>query len=163
MRDYEQSAIPTGLKEYPNAFYGKRFNIPFDGKFVLLKSTSPTGDLVSYKFGADLARTYETQRDKVVTLTSPELAYEKVVQLQLIDSVLKGYEIDELTINVPNNIDMCIAGEDWCIYKDNEGNIHQFVVEMSKHKNRALEEMKVALEQMKTMMVEQSQGKAMGV
>jgi hypothetical protein len=58
---------------------------------------------------------------------------------------------------------MCIAGEDWCIYKDNEGNIHQFVVEMSKHKNRALEEMKVALEQMKTIMVEQSQGKAMGV
>lgn len=163
MRDYEQSAVPTGLKDYPNAFYGKRFNIPFDGKFVLLKSTSPIGELVPYEFGADLARTYETQRDKVVTLTSPELAYEKVVQLQLIDSVLKGYEIDELTINVPNNIDMCIAGEDWCIYKDNEGNIHQFVVEMSKHKNRALEEMKVALEQMKTMMVEQSQGKAMGV
>ena len=163
MRDYEQRAIPTGLKEYPNAFYGKRFNIHFDGKFVLLKSTSPTGDLVPYKFGADLARTYETQRDKVVTLNTPEAAYEKVVQLHLIDSVLKGYEIDELTIDLPNNINLCVAGEDWCVYKDNEGNIHQFVVEMSKHKDRALEEMKVALEQIKTMIEEQNLGKAMGV
>ena len=163
MRDYEQSAIPTGLKEYPNAFYGKRFNIPFDGKFVLLKSTSPTGDLVSYKFGADLARTYETQRDKVVTITNLELAYEKVLQLHLIDSVLKGYEIDELSIDIPNNIDVCIAGEDWCVYKDNDGNIHQFIVEMSKHKDRALEEMKIVLEQMKNMIEEQNHGKAMGV
>lgn len=163
MRDYEQRAIPTELKEYPNAFYGKRFNIPFDGKFVLLQSTDPNGGLVPYKFGADLARTYETQRDKVVTLSNPELAYEKVVQLHLIDSVLKGYEIDELTINIPTSIVLCIAGEDWCVYKDNEGNIHQFIVEMSKHKDRALEEMKVALEQMKAMIEEQNHGKAMGV
>ena len=106
--NYEQLAIPTELKDYPNAFYGKRFNIPFDGKFVLLKSTSPDGGLVPYKFGADIAKTYETQRDKIVTLTNPEQAYEKVVQLHLIDSVLKGYEIDELTINTPNNIDICI-------------------------------------------------------
>ena len=63
--------------------------------FVLLKSTSPDGGLVPYKFGADIAKTYETQRDKVVTLTDPEHAYEKVVQLHLIDSVLKGYEIDD--------------------------------------------------------------------
>lgn len=163
MRNYEQSAIPTGLKEYPNAFYGKRFNIPLDGKFVLLKSTDPNGELVPYKFGAELARTYETQRDKVVTLTSPEMAYEKVVQLHLIDSVLKGYEIDSLTIDMSSNIDMCIAGEDWCVYKDTEGNVHQFVVEMSKHKDRALEEMRVALEQMKLIINEQSQRKAMGV
>ena len=95
--------------------------------------------------------------------TDPEHAYEKVVQLHLIDSVLKGYEIDELTINTPNNIDICIAGEDWCVYKDTEGVIHQFVVEMSKHKGRALEEMRVALEQMKTMIEEQSQNKTMGV
>lgn len=163
MRNYEQLAIPTELKDYPNAFYGKRFNIPFDGKFVLLKSTSPDGGLVPYKFGADIAKTYETQRDKVVTLTNPEHAYEKVVQLHLIDNVLKGYEIDELTINTPNNVDICIAGEDWCVYKDTEGVIHQFVVEMSKHKDRALEEMRVALEQMKTMIEEQSQNKTMGV
>ncbi len=163
MRNYEQSAIPTGLKEYPNAFYGKRFNIPLDGKFVLLKSTDPNGELVPYRFGAELAKTYETQRDKVIILTTPDMAYEKVVQLHLIDSVLKGYEIDSLTIDMSSNIDMCIAGEDWCVYKDTEGNIHQFVVEMSKHKDRSLEEMRVALEQMKLMINEQSQGKAMGV
>ena len=90
-------------------------------------------------------------------------AYDNALKLHLIDSVLKGYEIDELTINTPNNIDICIAGEDWCVYKDTEGVIHQFVVEMSKHKDRALEEMRVALEQMKTMIEEQSQNKTMGV
>ena len=163
MRNYEQSAIPTGLKEYPNAFYGLRFNIAFDGNFVLLKSTSLDGGLVSYEFGADLARTYETQRDKVVTLTNHDMALEKVMQLHLIDGILKGYEIDELSLDIPTNVDMCIAGEDWCVYKDSEGNIHQFIVEMSKHKGRALEEMKIALEQLKNAVVEQSQNKAMGV
>ena len=163
MRNYEQSAIPTGLKDYPNAFYGLRFNIAFDGNFVLLKSTSPNGGLVPYEFGADLARTYETQRDKVVTLTNHDMALEKVMQLHLIDGILKGYEIDELSLDIPTNVDMCIAGEDWCVYKDSEGNIHQFIVEMSKHKGRALEEMKIALEQLKNAVVEQSQNKAMGV
>ena len=110
-----------------------------------------------------LARTYETQRDKVVTLTNHDMALEKVMQLHLIDGILKGYEIDELSLDIPTNVDMCIAGEDWCVYKDSEGNIHQFIVEMSKHKGRALEEMKIALEQLKNAVVEQSQNKAMGV
>ena len=66
-------------------------------------------------------------------------------------------------MDIPANIDMCIAGEDWCVYQDSEGNVHQFVVEMSKHKGRALEEMKNALVQMKSIIDVQSQGMAMGV
>lgn len=163
MRDYEKSAIPTGLSQYPNAFYGKRFNIKLDGTFVLLKSTNPEGLLVPYKFGADLAKTYETQRDKIVTYTDLELAQSKMIQLHLIDSVLKGYEIEELSCEAPNDVRICIAGEDWYVYRDQEGNIHQFVIEMSKHKNRALSEMKEALEKIRIITNEQTQNKTIGV
>ncbi len=162
MRNYEKVAVPTELANYPNAFYGLRFNIAFDGKFVVLKTTSPDGSLVPYKFGADLAQTYETQRDKVVTIADKDMAYDKVTQLHLIDSVLKGYEVDELTIPENTDINLCIAGEDWCVYADSQGNVHQFVVEMSKQKDRALVEMKAALEKLKEILNVKQQGKAVG-
>lgn len=162
MRDYEKSAIPTELAQYPNAFYGKRFNIKLDGTFVLLKSTDPNGGLVPYRFGADLAQTYETQRDKIITLVDYESAYDKVAQLHLIDSVLKRYEIDELALEDKTNIEVCIAGEDWYVYADSEGNIHQFVVEMSKHKDRALVEMKDALEKLKELLNNKQVQKTVG-
>ena len=162
MRNYEEKAVPTGLKDYPNAFYRLRFNIPFDGKFVILKTTNPEGSLVPYKFGADLAQTYETQRDKIISITDKEKAFEKVAQLQLVDRVLKGYEVDEKSLEEISNIDMCMAGEDWYIYIDTEGNVHQFVVEMSKHKDRALEEMKKALEQIKDLVAAKQEVKAVG-
>ena len=163
MRDYESRAIPTGLAQYPNAFYGKRFNIKLDGTFVLLKSTDPDGLLMPYKFGSELAKTYETQRDKIVTYTDLELAQNKVIQLHLIDSVLKGYEIEELSTEAPQNIVVCIAGEDWYVYQDKEGNLYQFVIEMSKHKDRALVEMKEALEKLKELSAIQGQNRTMGV
>ena len=162
MRDYEQSAIPTELNNYPNAFYGNRFNIAFDGKFVLLKSTSSDGTLVPYEFGADIARIYETQRDKIVSYTDSVMAQDKMIQLHLIDGVLKGYEIEELTVASLENIERCIAGEDWYVAVDKDGNIHQFIVEMTKHKARALAEIKDALEKIQQLQDEVVQEKATG-
>jgi len=162
MRDYESRAIPTELNNYPNAFYGNRFNISFDGKFVLLKSTSSDGSLVPYEFGADIARTYETQRDKIISYTDSSLAKDKMIQLHLIDGILKGYEIEELSVDSLEDIEICIAGEDWYVAVDKEGNIHQFVVEMSKHKARALGEMKEAIDTLKQLQVDKSQGKVTG-
>ena len=162
MSDYESKAVPTALANYPDAFYGLRFNITFDGKFVVLKTTNPDGSLVPYRFGADLAQTYETQRDKVETITDPDVAYEKISQLHLIDGVLKGYDIEEMTLEENSNIEVCIAGEDWYVYADSSGNIHQFVVEMSKHKDRAVGEMKASLEELKEIINSKQQGKVVG-
>ena len=115
-----------------------------------------------YRFGADLAQTYETQRDKVETITNPDVAYEKISQLHLIDGVLKGYDIEEMILEENFNIEVCIAGEDWYVYADSSGNIHQFVVEMSKHKDRAVGEMKVSLEELKEIINSKQQGKVVG-
>jgi hypothetical protein len=162
MRDYESKAVPTGLANYPDAFYGLRFNITFDGKFVVLKTSNPDGSLVPYRFGADLAQAYETQRDKVETIIDSDMAYEKISQLRLVDGVLKGYEIDEMSLEDISNVEVCIAGEDWYVYADSNGNIHQFVVEMSKHKDRAIGEMKVALENLREIVNSRQQGKVVG-
>ena len=100
MSGYEKSAIQSELNEYPNAFYGKRFNIAFDGKLVLLKTSSPDGKLVPYNFGADLAQTYETQRDKVSIFYNKEQAMDRIYQINLIDGILKGFEIDDINLFV---------------------------------------------------------------
>ena len=90
------------------------------------------------------------------------MAQDKMIQLHLIDGVLKGYEIEELTVASLENIEMCIAGEDWYVAVDKDGNIHQFIVEMTKHKARALVEIKDALEKIKSMQDEVVQEKATG-
>lgn len=161
MREYEDKAVPTELTDYPNAFYGLRFNIAFDGKFVVLKTTNPDGSLVPYKFGAESAKTYSTQRDKIVTLYGDD-AFFKVTQLYLIDKVLKGYEIEALSIPEDNGISICMAGEDWCVYADTQGNVHQFLVEMSIHKDKALLEMKESFEKIKEYIYFEQQSKTTG-
>lgn len=162
MRNYEQKSVSTQLEKYPNAFYGLRFNIPFDGKFVLLKTTSSNGDLVPYEFGSELAHTYETQRDRVVVYENLEVAQSRIVQINLIDALLKGMDIEDLTYELPSDVLVCITGEDWYVYADNAGNVYQFLVENSKHKERALIEMKESLEKLKEFVNERQQEKALG-
>lgn len=161
MRDYKDKAVPTELSDYPDAFYGLPFNISHQGDFVIIKTTNKEGKLVPYKFGRDLAQIYKTQRDKISTLTGEE-AFNKITQLQLIDQVLKGKTVEELTIPEKTEIVSAIAGEDWCVYIDQEGKIKEYIVEMSNHKTRALKEIKIALDKIKEYTNYNQQSKKIG-
>ena len=57
---------------------------------------------------------------------------------------------------------MCISGEDWYVYADSQGNIYQFIIDMSKHKNRAFEEVKMALVQLKEIIDHKEEVKKVG-
>ena len=162
LRDYEKRSVPSKLSDYPDVFYGLRFNIKPDGNFVVLKTTHPANQLVPYKFGADLARSYETQRDKIVEYEKTELAQEKIAQLYLLNGILNGQEVEDIEYQIPSNIKYFLSGEDWYIYLDEEGNINKFILDSSKHKERALEEMKNALQKINIYIEEKNPSQTLG-
>ncbi len=163
MEPYKDSAVPSKLTEYADCFHGLHFNINKDENLVVIKTTNPDNSLVPYKFGKDLPPTYEVQRDKIQYVDVLEYAQELIAQKHLLDGILKGQFLGEIDVQVPSDIDLLVCGEDWYVYRDTNGNMHEFIIERSNNLDCVYEEMREGLQKIQEYVNNQEQHKEMSV
>lgn len=125
--------------------YGLSFN--FDGDFdgIVLASAFEDNLLVEPNLGRNLVERYSVQRDKIRKYMDKSDAVKRVVQLQIINELLNGKILDEIEVDFDQDVIKCVSGEDWYISVDSRGDIKQFVLERSKNKEKAYEEMQCFL------------------
>ena len=108
---------------------------------VILATSSKEKPYEKMNLGLEETPRYSVVRDKINSYNGYQ-AIDRVCQLQIIDQLLSGKKIDSIDVNRDETINYCISGEDWCLYIDDNNVLHRFVMQNSKNKVVALEEMK---------------------
>ena len=78
-----------------------------------------------------------------------EECIEQISRIELVDQILSGKSIDEVTDKPKKEIAFCYCGEDWYVTVDKQGNINEYVMENSNKKEIANREKKECLKQIK--------------
>ncbi len=108
---------------------------------VVLATTSEDKPYATMNFKVEDIPRYSVVRDKVESLNGLH-AIERVSHLEVLDQFLLGKKIEDISFTKDDSIIYCVSGEDWCLYIDQNNELHSFVMESSKNKIVALEEMK---------------------
>ena len=111
---------------------------------IVLSSSRPDKKLVPINLSAPVPE-YSPCRQNIKVYHDKQ-AQDQILHYKLLEGVINGSEIDRIDIEPNENIKICIAGEDWYISIDNEGNIEQFIMKGIKDITLATKEMKTVLE-----------------
>lgn len=118
----ENQNFKLTIRELKEALYGLNFNL--NNEAIILATSNQNQTLVDYKFGITLPK-YDSLRDNI-SIYKGQNAKERIIQLQMINSLLNGLSIDE--IDTYENIDeppILISGEDYyIIVNDNKTEIY---------------------------------------
>jgi len=146
MKESNMPVINTGIEDSRVGM--QDFYTDVSATSIILATSKPNNELVPFKPGNKDVPRYKSQRGKQKMLYNEE-CIEYIAHLQSLDQLLSGKNIEDLSV-VPNtNLVACFAGEDWAVMIDKDGNIINYLMENTKDKKRAMEEMQVALMYMK--------------
>lgn len=120
---------------------------------IILATSAPNNELVTPKLGVTSPR-YDVLRDKKRILYNRE-AFSYVAHLQCLDQVMSGRKVDDVDVEVNEDIIVCLAGEDWCVTIDKQGNINKFLMKKSNSKDLAIDEMQEAFDYLKDNLVKE--------
>ena len=115
---------------------------------VVLATSRPDNSLVPVKLGNIGVKKYLVQRDKVRILYDKN-CLDYIRHIEVMDQVLGGTSIDNVTISDEVEYLICYTGEDWYVALDKTGKISQYIMKNSNNKEKALEEVQQALEAIK--------------
>lgn len=136
MSDEEQEDL--GIEDPSTAFTGLNFNITSHGH-ILYTASEDHKTLLPYKFGPEHASMY-APHNTTVRFTSGEKAKEAILQTYLIDRILQGEELSDINLsNISNNINQCIYGYGWVVYVDENGEIHEHIIDKFKNDRKLRE------------------------
>ena len=145
MEPYASEKQSLELQDRDQALYGLHHNLDNEGKAIVLASSKDDNGLVEIKLGKEFVEHYSIQRDKIREYNGRDSAIQRMIQLQMIDKLLKGIPLDEIDVDLDFDVVKCISGEDFYISIDSMGNIQEFVLEKSKNKTKAFDEMILVL------------------
>ena len=115
---------------------------------VVLATSRLDNSLVPVKLGNIGVKKYLVQRDKVRILYDKN-CLDYIRHIEVMDQVLGGTSIDNVTISDEVEYLICYTGEDWYVALDKTGKISQYIMKNSNNKEKALEEVQQALEAIK--------------
>ena len=141
LEKYKDEEVDLNIDDF-DAFYD--LNTNYENKGIILCTTRPNNELAPYNFNAVDVPFYPCQRDKIRTYTG-FLARDRIVQLRMINELLGGYELEDIELDLQDEYEYCIAGEDWFIAKTSAGKQIEYIMPNSKNKQKAQMEMEVTL------------------
>ena len=68
-----------------------------------------------------------------------------VAHINALEQVINGVSVDDVNVSIDENIIVCLAGEDWYVTIDKQGNIGRHIMNNSNSKNDAINEVQAAL------------------
>lgn len=114
------------------AFKGINFNIHGMGH-VLYTASNDHKSLIPYKFGDEYTSQYKPYND-VVHQASYKDAKEAIERVIILDQLLKGIDFEDVEFpQVSELITDCIYGNGWACYIDENGKLHQLVIDKFKN------------------------------
>lgn len=147
----------TNIKRGIGIFYSD-----VDEKAVVLATTEQNKAFAPVKLGNLLLEKYPVQRDKK-QIYYDEQCNLAMQHIHMMDQVLLGKNIEQISIKTYNNNNICYTGEDWYVAIDKDGNINKFIMESSKNKQLAIKEIEQLLEKIKyTLSTEITDSKKVG-
>lgn len=126
----------------------KKFYTDVGSSSIILATTDENNELVTPKLGMMLLPKYSIIRDKQKTFYNKD-SQEYVTHLKVLDQFLSGFSPESIVAIDNENIIMCLAGEDWYVSLDKEGNVENYVMKNSNNIEEALKEMENALSYVK--------------
>lgn len=126
----------------------KKFYTDVSENSIVLATGNPNNELLPFKLGVKEVPKYPVQRDKKRILYNRECV-EYINHLKILDQVLSGKNIDNISIENTNNYNVCFAGEDWCVMADKDGNIDKYIMSNTNNKAQSIKEAEEALNYLK--------------
>ena len=115
---------------------------------LLLTSSSkdPKVPFVPFKKNSSPLPVYQTKRITIKYTTDPKEINESIIRLNIINEILSGVPLDDVSLNVPNNEYLCAyIGEDFYVAIDQNSNPITYIMPMSNDKKRATTELNSSL------------------
>ena len=131
MINHKDEKVDTGIKQSIEGFDNAYTNIKQEA--IILSDNEKELKDKPIVLNPQKAPNYFLLRDEV-TVTTKEFALKKVLQVKIINELLNGNTIDNIDLQAMGeslDIESCISGEDWYIYVDSNGNIHEFMMDKS--------------------------------
>ena len=125
----------------------KKFYTDVSDTSVILATSAPNDEFVQPRLGVTGPK-YNVLRDKKRILYNRE-AFAYVAHLQTLDQVMSGRNIEDVDVEINEDIIVCLAGEDWCVTIDKQGEISKYMMKNSNNKELAIDEMQEALNYLK--------------
>lgn len=125
----------------------KHFYTDVSANSVLLASSN-NNDLVPIKLGAKGTPKYDVIRDKKRILYNQD-CINFVSHIHCLDDVLGGTNIDNVEVSVNESLLFCLAGEDWYVAIDKNGEVNKYIMNNTNNKQCAIDEMQDALNYLK--------------
>lgn len=125
----------------------KKFYTDVSSSSIILATSAPNNELVAPNLGIGVPK-YDVLRDKKRVLYNRE-AFSYLAHLQCLDQVMSGKSIENVEVEINENIIVCLAGEDWCVTIDKQGNIDKYLMKNTNNKGLAIDEMQEALNYLK--------------
>ena len=141
----ESGMIPRNLGIKDPQVGMKRFYTDVSTSSIILATSAPNDTLVEPKLGVRGVPKYPVLRDKKQVLYNREAACQ-VAHINAVEQVLSGVSVDNLNVEVDENIIVCLAGEDWYVTIDKQGNIGKHIMKKSSNNSEALNEVREALD-----------------
>ena len=121
----------------------KKFYTDVSESSVILATSAHDNELVTPKLGVTGPK-YKVLRDKKCILYNRQ-AFFHTAHLQCLDQIMSGKKVEDVDVEINENIIVCLAGEDWCVTIDKQGNISEYLMKNSNSKDLAVNEMQEAL------------------
>jgi hypothetical protein len=122
----------------------KKFYTDVSASSIILATSGPNNTLVAPQLGVKGVPKYHVLRDKKKVLYNREAA-NYVAHIHTLDQVLGGTNVDSVDVQINEDIIVCLAGEDWYVTIDKQGNIGRYIMNNSNSKNDAINEVQAAL------------------
>jgi hypothetical protein len=145
----EDSGIPAknyGIR-HPHKGLGNVYH-DYNGDMILLASSKPDNGYVPVKLGIRNLPKYEVQRGYNRVLYNTECC-EYVAHIHSLDLVINGVSVDHLNVEIRKDLVVCLAGEDWYVAVDINGNIEHYIMQNTNNRTLAVKEMQEAFEYLK--------------
>ena len=110
---------------------------------LILSTISKNDELFFFKPSRNNPK-YNVQRGKIVKKFGGDLK-NYLIHLMTLDQFLSGTQIENISIKTNKEYSYGFVGEDWCVMVDDNGNIHQYIMNNSLNKKQAYQEMQEAL------------------
>ena len=118
---------------------------------LLLASSSkdPKVPFVPFKKNSSPLPVYPTKRSSIKYTTNPKEINESIIRLNIINEILSGVPLDDVSLNIPNNEYLCAyIGEDFYVAIDQNSNPITYIMPMSNDKKRATTELNSSLKKL---------------
>ena len=123
----------------------KKFYTDVSASSIILATSAPKNELVAPKLGVRGVPKYPVLRDKKQVFYN-RAAANHVAHINALEQVINGVSVDDVNVSIDENIIVCLAGEDWYVTIDKQGNIGRHIMKNSTNTNEAINEVRAALD-----------------